>query len=676
MKKYIGLIVLLLCTHTKLHAQVGDFNNDQKVDFADFLTFANNFGKEGEPGADCGDLLGDFNCDNRVDFTDFITFVSNFGQDTSNGQNNTQTPDFYAPQTFAEILANTRSVIWTPQTQTLNNLTRISLGVANTQNLLMIDDTDNTYAATLTLANDLLSTNKHTNNTLLKSMFKLIEIAPNTYQIVSPKHANYALDYDTLAGTPTLIMRDTRSYFLTPTTAAYLTFSFTTSGSTAQITATGRYAYNATTGQYEADNTWTPLRVAINGTTPILTDQEATTWALYQSPIDQDIPIDFNPTNISRVSNGEFLPSSEGTDRLTGSLKDVLSAYQAQVSSPGLNDATTTATNTMLTTIETTLSAEGASLRYPISFYKIVREHMLSRTVQVSDMYDAKIGEHTIPYVYFTNEADDSGVHHPFMVIATYGIPEGMAHLWDVPRPPGDGTPGTQYPEQKVTRNATKQTYFVKIPMKNYGEIETLTENTLTDNLATDVMVSIFTYLNYTSVSGVGIAIDGVVIYPSLNNTLAFAQEAGEIASTGMHSGRGLGTHYHADSHSATGNGFNLYNTSDYEGHTHPPIVSLSFDGIAGYGKYKPGDTTSDGVNAPLDEWGGHSHGDYGYHYHTETATQTTTAPGSNKETFTAHMLPPRGAWRGKIDAIPQFWDNRSPYYGGRPGRYHGMEEK
>ncbi|MGA1195645.1 MAG: hypothetical protein ACO36I_03975, partial [Candidatus Latescibacterota bacterium] len=215
-----------------------------------------------------------------------------------------------------------------------------------------------------------------------------------------------------------------------------------------------------------------------------------------------------------------------------------------------------------------------------------------------------------------------------------------------------------------------------KIAMKDYGEVETLTENTLTDNLATDENVSTFNHLNYASVSATGIAIDGVVVYPSLNNTLAFAQEVGEITSTGIHSGRGLGAHYHADGHSATGRGFNLYNTPDYAGQTHPPIISLGFDGIAGYGKYIPNDTSSEGATEPLDAWGGHRHGIYGYHYHSETATQTATSPGSQNQSFTAHMLPPRGAWRGKINTIPEFWDGRAPVYGGRPNRYHGIEER
>jgi hypothetical protein len=204
--------------------------------------------------------------------------------------------------------------------------------------------------------------------------------------------------------------------------------------------------------------------------------------------------------------------------------------------------------------------------------------------------------------------------------------------------------------------------------MKDYGEVETLTENTLADNLATDEGDSDFTHLNYSSISSTGVAIDGVVVYPTLNNTLSPAQEVGEITSVGLHSGRGLGCHYHADGHSATGRGFNLYNAEDYEGRTHPPIVSFGWDGVAGYGKYETGDTTSDGVEEALDDWGGHRHGIYGYHYHSET-TVSTAQDGMS---YTTHMLPPRGAWRGRINGIPEFWDGRQP--GGKTGGYHGIE--
>jgi len=145
-----------------------------------------------------------------------------------------------------------------------------------------------------------------------------------------------------------------------------------------------------------------------------------------------------------------------------------------------------------------------------------------------------------------------------------------------------------------------------------------------------------------------------------------------------MHSGRGLGVHYHADAHSATGEGLNLYNASDYAGHSHPPIVSIGFDGIAGYGVYVDGDTTSDGVSLALDEFGGHEHGAYAYHYHSFTEQDATELGGGPNPTgnvdFTAHKLPLLGAWAGRINTIPEFWNDRAPEYTGGNSTYLGNQ--
>ena len=75
-----------------------------------------------------------------------------------------------------------------------------------------------------------------------------------------------------------------------------------------------------------------------------------------------------------------------------------------------------------------------------------------------------------------------------------------------------------------------------------------------------------------------GIAADGVVIYPVTNNTLVYSITAGEVTTTGSHVGRGMGFHYHADGHSLTGNGINLYNLDDYNGSSHPPLIGFIFD--------------------------------------------------------------------------------------------------
>ena len=145
---------------------------------------------------------------------------------------------------------------------------------------------------------------------------------------------------------------------------------------------------------------------------------------------------------------------------------------------------------------------------------------MLSSKINVSDSYNLTVGANSVPYVYITNEADSNGLHHPFMVIGTYAVNEGMTHLWDIPRPPGDGAEGTTYPEQTVTRNVGRSGNLVKIAMKDYGEIDVLTENVMSNDLATDSPLQPeFNHLNYASTSATGIALDGVVVYPTYNNS-------------------------------------------------------------------------------------------------------------------------------------------------------------
>jgi|GEM_PF-2677000 len=119
--------------------------------------------------------------------------------------------------------------------------------------------------------------------------------------------------------------------------------------------------------------------------------------------------------------------------------ENLMSAYTSQVASTGLNSSTTTAASTMLDTIETTLTSEGASLRYPKALYLAFRAGLLTQTLASDGIANGTLGMQGTPYVYFTNEADDSGDHHPFMVIATYSIGDKPNRLLDVSRPPGMG---------------------------------------------------------------------------------------------------------------------------------------------------------------------------------------------------------------------------------------------
>lgn len=179
----------------------------------------------------------------------------------------------------------------------------------------------------------------------------------------------------------------------------------------------------------------------------------------------------------------------------------------------------------------------------------------------------------------------------------------------------------------------------------------------MVNSLADDVNENNYTVYNYASTSSLGIAVDGVLIYPILNNTLTSAPKKAEITNMGIHVGRGMGLHWHADGHGATGNGLNLYNLADYTGKSHPPLIGFGFDGIALYGKYETSHNTMDGSDETLDSFGGHEHGDYGYHYHAHSAASSVLNDNTN---YTLHILM-KGAWKGSINTIPEFWDNTAP---------------
>jgi hypothetical protein len=170
---------------------------------------------------------------------------------------------------------------------------------------------------------------------------------------------------------------------------------------------------------------------------------------------------------------------------------------------------------------------------------------------------------------------------------------------------------------------------------------------------------------NYTAISGIGVMIDGVSLYPVLNNTLTTAHKSAEITSTGIHVGQGMGLHYHADGYTAKSstNNLCLYNDNDYTKRYHPPLIGFGLDGIALYGIYKSNYSSMHGYSVALDNFGGHSHGSYGYHYHTHIVQNNTSnnidtiTDGSTATTYKIHVLM-KGAWKGKVNDIPDFWDS------------------
>jgi len=226
------------------------------------------------------------------------------------------------------------------------------------------------------------------------------------------------------------------------------------------------------------------------------------------------------------------------------------------------------------------------------------------------------------------------------------------------------------------TRDALLANFQVKIPLRDYGEVIEIGANDMLtggNTLADDEGERTIDAWNYASNSAIGIAIDGVLIYPVLNNTLSPAMEKGEVTNIGTHVGRGLNLHWHADGHSATGNGINLYNLPDYEGHDHPPLIGFGLDGVALYGKHESSFGGMDGTDVDLNLFGGHEHGSYNYHYHAHSVASRDLGRRADYE---IHVLL-KGAWAGKIGPIPNFWSDKnkqvdvtgpSKYLGYAPG--------
>jgi hypothetical protein len=389
------------------------------------------------------------------------------------------------------------------------------------------------------------------------------------------------------------------------------------------------------------------------------TEADATAFLLAEATDLIDFSLDdgshFNPASTEWQSNSF---AAFPTDSETGEIAswdfddssifeqlpaDVDDFYETQF---GDSDSATAASSQALDAIEATLAAEGSSMRYDKSVYLAFRENALSHRFAAHDIYNAKLGERTVAHVYFVNASDDEGLYHPHMIIVSHYGSGGPNFLIDVARPPGDGAAGTMYEDQTITRRAILENKFVKIPMKDYGLVNDVADNDLAalglPTLASDegLAEADWNTLNHAGTASAAVAVDGVVIYPSSNNTLSLATSVAEITTSGIHVGRGLGLHYHADGHGYNGNGINLYNICDYEGHTHPPIIGIAYDGIAIFGKYESA-YTMDGEDVALDEFGGHSHGDYGYHYHAHQGTVTQDqGPGPEPDlVYEQHFL-------------------------------------
>ena len=597
--------------------------------------------------------------------------------------------DFHGPAPFSKILTRSFSKNWTPQAiSSIENRAHVVILDADTQQYCL-SVTSGTMSGVEVVAVNSLTNSSGTYGNVLRSMFQIQDLAIETlatdslsgeYTLRPELMVYYGLDSNSSNGSSTaaslLISRikgvDLSSY---PETG-YLTFRFSGTPSSCVAQVTKRYILNSSTGALQQDTAWSSsqwLKIGVNGVELVSSQADASNLMLanaldlidFSNPAGQD----FNPTSNPWQTNAfAAWPSKNGVVEVTAIAQSELNGLQDGTAKENIDsryrqqfgtssDATTVASE-YLDQIDAALTNAGESLRYPKQLYLAVRENMLSHTFAAVDEVDAELGESTVPFVYFTNAKDTSGVYHPFMVIGTRNGTGGPNFLIDVARPPGDGISGN-YEDQTVTRNATLSSALFRIPLKNYGLTSSLLDNDLSSHnnlaLAAGLSSSEYDVYNYASYSVCGLTLDGVKIYPAYNNTLAFTPMNGEITSTGVHVGRGMGLHYHADGHSFNGNGINLYNLEDYVGKQHPPIIGFGMDGVAIYGKHESAYSSMDGYSVALDEYGGHDHGDYGYHYHAFPKAVSSTSKGVNYN-FTQHFLMV-GAYRGNINNIPGFQD-------------------
>jgi len=519
-----------------------------------------------------------------------------------------------------------------------------------------------------------------TYETYLRKLIQVVADSAGYYRLDPHLHPNNSLDFDATDGNK---LKFRNNFGKASNLYGYVTFSY--DSSTKLLKAKKRYKYSYTTADkstggtshavsYTEDTAFSAADYYVNLSAGVYklvaSASSATPLYLYNSPLDLGIPEFLNPNKVAFVTNdpAPFLSkiTVAATEGTSGSIyRQVNSTYRNQVSAAGSDASTKASADAMLASIKSTVEASGEKLRYSTALYTAFRDATLTSKLVSDSIADGAPGQNMVPYVYFTNEKDTSGKYHPMMVVVTYGNQASPNGLKDVPHPPGDGSGA--YPTSKVTRFSNLENYITPIPMKDYGVVSDVTENTLTNmwtvRTVSTLKADVYTYSDS---ADNGLLIDGSVIFPTYNNTLVPSHLAGELSASGCHVGQGGGgPHCHYDGYQS---GFSLgvYSDSDYANKTHPPLIGFGYEGIALFGKYRSVDTGMLGYSTALDNFGAHNHDDIGYHYHAHVVTNHK--PELLTYTSTLNVLM-KGAYVGKTNSIPYFRNagsfNSNKYLGG-----------
>ena len=507
-----------------------------------------------------------------------------------------------------------------------------------------------------------LISNSSTYNTYLSKLFQAVSDTNGNFRFDSYLHPNNSLDCDTSDSNK---LKFRNNFGKASVTYGYVTFSYDSQTNLVQAKKRYKYTYDKTS--YAATYTEDTLFSAagyylkeLNGSFQLVANASSGTKIyLYSSPISLGIPTDFNPSKVTYATNPaaafgvNFLTTDyEGVSGFV--YRKMASKMQAQVASVGTNADTKIAADAMLSSIKTALASKGETLRYDTAVYSAFRDGLLATVLATDSVADLNPGKNLVPYVWFSNEQDSSGNYHPFMVVVTYGNHPFPHNLIDTVYPP---TVGLNRATDPVGRFPSIGVGVRKFPMKDYGIVTSVTENTMKSTLLSGsrTPTATATVYNYASGGETGVLIDSTMLFPVYNNNLVASQSLAELSPWGCHIGSGSGgggPHCHADGFE-TSPGTYLYNAEDYVGKTHPPLIGFTYDGLALFGKYrKTTDAALLGYSTTLDGFGGHTHGDIGYHMHAHTVENYVDSGTSTPHTL--HVLT-KGAFIGKTNSVPCF---------------------
>ncbi len=647
---------------------------------------------------------------------------------TSSSTSNTLSTDtvYYAPQSYGNVIQNCVQPYTLTAASALATRGYYMLSdqpsLTSTTNFLQIGST---YSSTsgYTAGSGSLGT-VFTNYNYMTKILQFVADTNGNFRFDSQLHPNNSIDFDS-TNSNILVFRN--NFGLATNLYGYITFSY--NSNTNLLQAVNRYKYSFTTTSTTTGATYVPSwtldsnfsaqNYYVNLSSGIYklvsSSSNATKFYIFNSPINFGIPSFLNPFNAAFSSslpapfNYNPTPHAfEGTSSSstqtacpTGSIcSRINSTYNNQLTYSGSNATTKTNADAMLKTINTTVTAAGENLRYPIALYTAFRDQIIATKLVSDSISDGVPGQNLVPYVYYTNEKDSNGAYHPFMNIVSTGNQPSPNGLRDVPIPPG--SPSTLCPSTLNngcrTRISNLDNTFVTIPLKDYGIVTKVTDNTvITNNMwtvalanpsnapntitptAQNLPANVYTFADN---ADNGILINGATIFPVYNNQEVPSNTAGELSATGCHVGQGGGgPHCHFDAYQS-GYGMGIYNDSDYLSKQHPPIIGFTYDGLALFGIYRTTDTSMLGYTTALDSFGGHNHNDasgilIGYHLHAHTVKNFVPELMPTVTIPTLNILA-KGAYIGKVNSIPYFRTsssgsfNNNQYLGGSTAPFSG----